>query len=195
MIKKKFDVFDPKIHLSEKIIKFPRRTIWVGDCIALVKEDGWGNTENKSNSPDDYLRIKVKGKRWGVHRLSYHLNNGKISCRPKRTNDLVLHRCDNKWCVNPKHLYLGSYSDNAKDNVARNEEWHKNRSIAQKKIGFPPASPEARKRIGRINSIKMKIWAKNHPEETKKKMDHMREVRLKQIAERKAKENESRIAN
>src|SRR5699024_62252 len=32
----------------------------------------------------------------------------------------VLHTCDNKKCVNPKHLYLGDVKQNVKDAVERN---------------------------------------------------------------------------
>lgn len=31
----------------------------------------------------------------------------------------VLHRCDVRTCVRPSHLFLGTYSDNAKDAVAK----------------------------------------------------------------------------
>ena len=33
---------------------------------------------------------------------------------------LCLHKCDNKRCVNPDHLYAGTYSDNMQDSLQRN---------------------------------------------------------------------------
>jgi len=42
--------------------------------------------------------------------MSYWLQNGDIP-----ENILVLHSCDNKKCVNPAHLYLGTQHDNMID--------------------------------------------------------------------------------
>lgn len=47
-------------------------------------------------------------------RLAWELTNGPI---PKTM--WVLHRCDNKSCVNPAHLYLGDRADNTDDAVTR----------------------------------------------------------------------------
>ena len=46
----------------------------------------------------------------GAHRVSYMIAKGKIV-------DCILHRCNNRRCVNPHHLYDGSRRDNALDAI------------------------------------------------------------------------------
>ena len=49
-----------------------------------------------------------------ANRVSYALEVGPIP-----DDLLVLHHCDNRACVNPKHLYLGDQSDNMNDMWSR----------------------------------------------------------------------------
>jgi hypothetical protein len=67
-----------------------------------------------SISSNGYGKYLFEGKFYLAHRLSYMLL---ISDIPK--NKLVLHKCDNPKCVNPKHLYVGTQKDNMQDKVRR----------------------------------------------------------------------------
>jgi hypothetical protein len=60
--------------------------------------------------PGGYGIIKINCKNYRTHRLAYELTYG-----PILNNLHVLHKCDNKKCCNPNHLFLGTHKDNMKD--------------------------------------------------------------------------------
>lgn len=65
-----------------------------------------------------YGILKIKGKLISSHRLSWELHFGKI---PK--GKFVCHHCDNRKCVRPDHLFLGTVKDNVKDAIKKEKMW------------------------------------------------------------------------
>lgn len=57
-----------------------------------------------------YGSLWFEGKTRWAHRVSFHIFKEPI---PKGL--LVMHSCDNPWCVNPNHLFSGTQKDNIQD--------------------------------------------------------------------------------
>ena len=62
----------------------------------------------------------VDYKHWLAHRYSFHITHPKIDISKK----LILHKCDVRNCVNPKHLFVGSAKDNTLDMIKKGR-WKK----------------------------------------------------------------------
>lgn len=62
-------------------------------------------------SPNGYGMLGINGKTHSAHRTSYEFHSGQTI--PKGM--MVCHRCNNKRCINPDHLYIGTHNDNMRD--------------------------------------------------------------------------------
>lgn len=74
---------------------------------------------NKSNG-GGYPTVQIKGRTLKHHRLVYALTAGVPIADLK--GKVVLHLCDNRRCVNPDHLALGSQLDNMQDMLSKNRQ-------------------------------------------------------------------------
>jgi hypothetical protein len=70
-----------------------------------------------------YGSMTVKQVTYSAHRLAYALANPNsitfAAPKDKKLKEFVLHKCDNRLCCNPNHLFLGNYDDNNKDAKAK----------------------------------------------------------------------------
>jgi len=73
----------------------------------------------KSRSNKGYGRIFINSQPQEAHRISYEISNQLI---PEKM--WVLHKCDNRKCVNPNHLWLGTAKDNSDDMIAKGRDIH-----------------------------------------------------------------------
>jgi len=69
-----------------------------------------------------YARVSFKGRSTWAHQTSYIISRGPIP-----PSLCVLHHCDIRACVNPEHLYIGTYKDNARDRDTRGRGRWKNK--------------------------------------------------------------------
>lgn len=107
-----------KVKFLERIKKTDACWLWTAGT-TRTKRHGYG-----------YGKFYISGKRYVAHRMSYMLFNGPIPW-----DKLVRHTCDNKLCVNPDHLILGTKADNSEDAVKRG------------RVGCQKLNPEAVKVI------------------------------------------------
>ena len=92
----------------------------MGKKVGRPPNDFWSNVDKKG--PNDCWNWILSGEidKYGhvgnmsSHRYSYQLHNGSIP-----EGQCVRHTCDNKRCVNPAHLVLGTQKDNMRDMVER----------------------------------------------------------------------------
>ena len=72
-----------------------------------------------SHCPDSkgYPKMSINANQRYIYRIVYEECFGEI---PKGM--LIRHKCDNRLCVNPEHLEIGTYQDNMDDKMKRKRD-------------------------------------------------------------------------
>ena len=118
IIKAKRIVNDPVARFHERYVVNEETGCW--EWIGWIHPKGYG-----------ILTFGNGAKKIRAHRFSYELHKGPI---PAGLH--VLHRCDNRKCSNPAHLWLGDDSDNMRDMVAKGRQF---KDLGKRKITPPMA--------------------------------------------------------
>lgn len=122
--------------------------------------------------PTGYGTMRFQGKRLKAHRAAWIAEFGKIPDGMQ-----VLHKCDNRICMNPDHLFIGSQRDNMLDMIAKGRkvvhsgESHWGAKLTEKDVLYirervsngakqSELADEFGMRLQSINDIvRRKIWA------------------------------------
>jgi hypothetical protein len=65
-------------------------------------------------SVNGYGTLKYKQKQYMAHRFMWEFKFGPIP-----DGKIICHKCDNRKCINPDHLFIGTTQDNVDDKMAK----------------------------------------------------------------------------
>ncbi len=101
-----------------------------GPTLAHCLELGpcWVWTAGRSNL--GYGEFRATDRRRPAHQIAWELTRGPVPAQTPRL--CVLHRCDNRACVNPAHLWLGTHVDNMRDMARKGRSTRGERSARAK---------------------------------------------------------------
>lgn len=149
----------------------------------MTDEEFWDNVSVSSDNEcwewvgtlndHGYGRLNYRGKDDRSHRVSWRMKNGDIP-----DNLFVLHKCDNRKCVNPNHLFLGTQLDNMQDMSRKGR--------GKPFVGIGSRNPKSKLTENDVLTIRKLHQNKNYTCVQLSKMYKVTDVQISAIIHRKA---------
>jgi hypothetical protein len=97
-------------NLWHRLARFFARATYNGACLEYCPHK-FDNYITVKNPPPEYFNTNSTN----LHRFVYAIWNN----QPLITEDVIMHTCDNRICINPRHLKLGTIQTNNADRTKK----------------------------------------------------------------------------
>ena len=100
----------PKTNNLKRLAKFFARATYINGCLEY-RPDKFSNYIQVKNPPKEYF----KSSSTFLHRFVYAVWHNTFL----KNTDVIMHTCDNRICISPTHLKLGTIQSNNADRTKK----------------------------------------------------------------------------
>ena len=102
----------------------------------------------KERSSNGYGRLTFCRRTVGAHRLAYALAINDVAA-----DAVAMHKCDNPPCINPKHLLVGTASNNNRDKINKHRHLLKITNSEKEQIFYLLSKGHPKKNIAQLFGV------------------------------------------